>query len=88
MKSIGARTNVRTKQRRDQTPPRRNAHVATRDIVALGLTTEVAGGHVVDHGLAQRADGDRFAHGELLLSEGQGTSILRWGLPTPLLPVA
>lgn len=70
----GPRTKVRRKKRRDQTRPRRNAYLATRDIVALGLTTEGAGAHVVDHALAQRADGDRFAHGELLLSEVQGTS--------------
>ena len=57
-------------------------------MAAVGLPTEVAGANVADHALAQKADGDRLAPGEVLLSEVQETSILRRGLPTPLLQVA
>src|SRR5215469_9582827 len=47
------------------------------------MAPQLAGSHILDHTLAQRADGGISAHGELLLSEGAHLIFLRTGLPTP-----
>jgi len=55
---------------------------AAVDVASLRMTPQLAGSHILDHVLAQRADGGISAHGELLLSEVAKTSIfLRRGSP-------
>ena len=46
----------------------------------LCVAPELARSHILDHALAQRADGIS-THGQLCLSEVDDTSILRTGLP-------
>ena len=48
---------------------------AAVDVASLRVRPQLAGSHVLDHALAQRADGGISAHGELLLSEVANTSI-------------
>src|SRR5205814_6882542 len=47
---------------------------AAVDVASLRVAPQLAGGHILDHTLAQRADGGISAHGELLLSEVGNTS--------------
>jgi hypothetical protein len=54
------------------------------NVAALGVGSELARGHVLDHALTQRTDGGISAHGELLLSEVTDTSIFpQDGAPYP-----
>src|SRR5215831_12397333 len=55
-------------------PQERGEAPAAVDVASLRMAPQLAGSHILDHTLAQRADGGISAHGELLLSEVANTS--------------
>src|SRR5712672_2522884 len=55
-------------------PQERGEAPAAVDVASLRMVPQLAGSHILDHTLAQRADGGISAHGELLLSEVANTS--------------
>src|SRR5947209_17902896 len=55
-------------------PQERGEAPAAVDVASLRMAPQLAGSHILDHPLAQRADGGISAHGELLLSEVANTS--------------
>src|SRR6516225_9509857 len=55
-------------------PQKRREAPAAVDVASLRMAPQLAGGHILDHTLAQRADGGISGHGELLLSEVANTS--------------
>src|SRR5262245_47819920 len=64
---VSCRRVGRALQERGQAP-------AAVDVASLRMAPQLAGSHILDHTLAQRADGGISAHGELLLSEVANTS--------------
>src|SRR5205823_10345518 len=64
---VSCRRVGRASQERGEAP-------AAVDVASLRVAPQLAGGHILDHTLAQRADGGISAHGELLLSEVANTS--------------
>src|SRR5215472_15106758 len=55
-------------------PQERGEAPAAVDVASLRMAPQLAGSHILDHTLAQRADDGISAHGELLLSEVANTS--------------
>src|SRR5438874_2968798 len=55
-------------------PQKRGKAPAAVDVASLRVAPQLAGGHILDHTLAQRADGGISGHRELLLSEVANTS--------------
>src|SRR3989440_4896757 len=55
-------------------PQKRGEAPAAVDLASLPAAPPLGGSHILDHTLAQRADGGISAHGELLLSEVANTS--------------
>src|SRR5205814_3979002 len=64
-------------------PQKRGEAPAAVDVASLRMAPQLAGGHILDHTLAQRADGAISAHRELLLSEVANTSSSSGRAPHP-----